>query len=105
MKSLHSHTPDPDGRLTPCPQMRTLLSRLADGSLTGILRWYATAHTSRCARCAPALAGLQALRHSLAGLNAAASDAGYPDLHLSPERWSAIEEAMRTAEAATATSS
>ncbi len=102
MKFFHSHTPNPDGGLSPCPQMRTLLSGLADGSLNGILRWYARAHTSRCRRCAPALLGLQALREQLRGLNDAACAAGAQPVRLSLERWAAIETAMAATEAAAA---
>lgn len=35
----------------PCKHMEAILQQLADGSATGIKKFYAVAHASRCHRC------------------------------------------------------
>ena len=98
-----------DAPLAPCPQMRTLLSRLADGSLTsGPLHWYATHHAHGCQKCHAALISLQAISDRLRTLGlsdvapppasepAALSDA----LVLSGDRWEAVQAAWQAADAA-----
>jgi hypothetical protein len=76
----------------PCPQMRTLLSQVADGTLHGLLRRYADAHLARCAHCQSALRGLHRLRERLRSL-ANAPAAPEASLTLSPERRAAVESA------------
>ncbi len=60
---MFSHKPVADG--SPCPQMRSLLSHLSDGTLTGIGRWYAQKHTQQCPRCAAALSDLVVVQAQL----------------------------------------
>ena len=115
--NFHKSTPDAadnEAPLTPCPQMRTLLSRLADGSLqTGPLHWYATHHTAGCAHCADALMSLRAISERLRTLgtvdfddvpttpNPTPEGKGTPDaLALTADRWDAVKEAWETADTA-----
>lgn len=73
----------------PCPHMKTLLSALADGSLTGLARWYAEHHAQRCPGCGSSLVNLKTVRERIRTL-------GVPDgdtLQLSEDRWAAIEAA------------
>ena len=73
----------------PCPHMKTLLSALADGSLTGIARWYTEHHAQRCPGCGSSLGNLKTVRERIRTL-------GVPDgdtLQLSEDRWAAIEAA------------
>ena len=97
---------DAPAPLAPCPQMRTLLSRLADGSLSsGPLHWYATHHTHGCAKCEAALTSLKAISDRLHTLGLAdiaplaASEAAFADtLSLSGERWEAVQAAWQAAD-------
>lgn len=60
---------DPDDALPkPCPQMKGLLSALADGTLTGIPRWYAEHHVKGCPHCTKTLASLHVLRDRVRAL-------------------------------------
>lgn len=72
----------------PCPHMKTLLSMLADGTLTGIARWYAENHAGRCPRCGEALASLRVLRDRLLAL-------GIPETRtLTAERFASLQAAL-----------
>ncbi len=51
----------------PCQRMEALLQQVADGSATGIKRWYAVSHAARCFRCGNFL---QRLRLSMEVLKA-----------------------------------
>jgi hypothetical protein len=80
----------------PCPQMKSLLSSLADGTLRGLLRRYADAHLARCEHCQSALRGLERLRVRLHLLTVApASSEPLPEslTELTPERRAAVEAA------------
>lgn len=91
MAALFHRTPDG----TPCPHLRTLISALSDGSLSGIARWYATQHAKGCPRCAAALVALRAQRERLRALGLPSHDApaAPPAPALSPERRAALEAA------------
>ncbi len=84
---------------TPCPHLRTLISALSDGSLTGIARWYAAQHAKGCPRCAAALVALRAQRERLRALGLPSHQAtpatSAPAPTLSPERRAALEAAWR----------
>jgi hypothetical protein len=98
MSLFHKPRPsEPEEELQPCPHMRTLLSRLADNSLRGLLRRYTVAHVAQCAHCRSALTGLEVLvvrlRHliPLQGDMPATPAAGKG---LAPERWTQVEQHM-----------
>jgi hypothetical protein len=55
--------------IAPCGHMRGLLSRLADGTLSGLALWFARQHVSGCVRCRSAHTALVALRGHLARLH------------------------------------
>jgi anti-sigma factor RsiW len=76
----------------PCPQMKSLLSSLADGTLRGLLRRYADAHLARCEHCQSALRGLERLRVRL-HLLTVAPPASELLPELTPERRAAVEAA------------
>ena len=40
-----------DQNAPPCKNMEAILQQVADGSATGIKKFYAIAHASRCSRC------------------------------------------------------
>jgi hypothetical protein len=82
--------------INPCEHMRGSISALADGSLTGLMRWYTRWHASHCPRCGAALRGLRALLAQLQPLRGA-PPAQAPDT-LSAERRAGLEEAMRRAD-------
>ena len=75
--------------MRPCPHMKTLLSALADGSLTGLARWYAENHARRCPGCGSALGGLRTIRERIRTLGVPTGES----LRLSGEHWEAIEAA------------
>jgi hypothetical protein len=75
--------------MKPCPHMKTLLSAMADGSLSGLARWYAENHARRCPGCGRALGDLQTLRERIRTLGLPSEGA----LQLSEERWGRIEAA------------
>lgn len=101
-----------DAPLTPCPQMRTLLSRLADGSLGhGPLHWYATHHVAGCDHCETALMSLKAITERLRTLGTvdyaevlptlapSPEGKGTPDaLALTDDRWEVVREAWQAAD-------
>lgn len=80
--------------LRPCPHMKTLLSALADNSLTGIARWYAQNHAQHCPGCAQALSDLTTLRSRIRALGVPSGEA----LSLSEERWVQLEAAWEEIE-------
>lgn len=80
----------------PCPHMKNLLSALADGSLTGLARWYAENHTSRCPGCSNALSGLSMVRERIRALGVPSGEV----LQLSSEHWASIETAWEEADQA-----
>ncbi len=55
--------------IAPCGHMRGLLSRLADGTLSGLALWFARQHLGGCTRCRSAHAALLSLREQLARLH------------------------------------
>ena len=82
-----------------CGYMQQMLNGLADGTASGITRWYAERHVAQCPHCATALTGLQKLRArlranagllSLAGTDADALPGGMK--LLSSDRRAALEE-------------
>jgi hypothetical protein len=77
--------------------MKVLLSALADGTLAGVVRWYAEKHTRDCPGCAQTLDALHDLRGRLHALNA--PDDGNA---LSAERRRSLEAAFDTIDAALA---
>ncbi|GAB4458827.1 MAG: hypothetical protein OHK0029_20560 [Armatimonadaceae bacterium] len=77
----------------PCPHMKTLISGLADDSLTGMMRWFTEMHAKGCGPCGSAVAQLKGLRMRLRGLNAPCE--GSKKLALSEERRAAIEAAWQ----------
>jgi anti-sigma factor RsiW len=78
---------------SPCVQMRTLLSQMADGTLRGLLRRYAEAHISRCTHCQSALRGLNRLRERLKSLGASPAAATVSVPSLTVERRATVEAA------------
>ena len=48
-----------------CGYMQHMLNGLADGTASGITRWYAQRHVEQCPHCAAALSGLNQLRARL----------------------------------------
>lgn len=76
--------------------MKTLLSALADGTLTGIARWYATNHARNCPGCGAALASLQTLRDRLRTLGVPAEVNNEPPLTLTPERRARLNALLDT---------
>ena len=80
--------------MKPCSHMKTLLSAMADNSLTGLALWYAENHARRCPSCSSALSDLQTLRKRIRTL-------GVPEgepLRLSEERWTKIAAAWEDVE-------
>jgi hypothetical protein len=80
--------------------MRTLLSALADGSLSGLVRWYAESHTKLCVHCSETLEALQALREQLRELPQAALEVNR-GMALSEDRWKMLDAAWSELDAAT----
>lgn len=78
-----------DTDLGPCPHMKTLLSALADSSLTGLARWYAENHARSCPGCSRALGDLKVLRERVRALGVPSTES----LKMPVERWEAIEAA------------
>jgi hypothetical protein len=74
---------------SPCSHMKTLLSALADDSLTGLARWYAENHARSCPGCSSALGNLKVLRERVRALGVPSPES----LRLPAERWDAIEAA------------
>jgi hypothetical protein len=73
----------------PCSHMTTLLSTLADGTLTGLARWYAENHSRRCPGCQNALGSLKTVRERVRALGVPQAET----LQLPHERWAKIEAA------------
>src|SRR2546421_5398870 len=87
-----SHSVEPSQRVEPCRYMRTWVSELADGSLTGLARWYTELHVKGCPHCKPAVEAIRALRQRLEIL--ARADIPSESAHLAPERHSALETVL-----------
>ena len=77
----------------PCRHMRSLVSALADGALSGLARWYAVHHVAGCPRCGRGLAYFQALKSRL-------HFAFPPAPPLTPAHWVAVEAAWKEADRA-----
>ena len=84
-----------DTELDPCPSMEQWLSRLTDGSLTGMAARYTRFHARHCGRCRAALEGLTDLQQRLGEHRT--REAQEPAV-LAPDRWAAIEAALRRSE-------
>jgi len=74
--------------INPCPHMRLLVHRFADGSLGGILLRYTKYHVAHCARCRQAV---ETIRATLGRLRLLKQDAPV----LPGDRWASIEAAWR----------
>ena len=85
----------------PCPHMKGLLSRLSDGTLGGLARWYTEQHVKGCPGCAAGLSALRGLRDRLrallAGVAPVPSSATEPPV-LRSERRTAVLQAWADAE-------
>ncbi len=79
--------------ISPCWHMKGMVQGLADGTLRGFLRKYATFHLRYCERCRQAVAGLRAV---IARLSRLLKPAEMPT-----ESWSTIASAWDDAESAT----
>lgn len=79
--------------------MKTLLSALADDSLTGIARWFAQNHTKGCPGCAHTLASLKTLRERVRTLGVPETET----LRLPQGRWAEIEVAWQETDQAQGT--
>ena len=62
---------DPHDTEPGCGFMQEMLNGLADGTATGITKWYAERHVAGCPHCAAALSGLNRLRARLKASGAA----------------------------------
>ena len=78
----------------PCPHMRLLVSALSDGALTGIARWYTVKHLDGCAQCRKGMATIMEVRERLRVVHEESGE----EAQLSPEQWTAVEEAWMRAE-------
>lgn len=76
--------------IKPCPHMKTIISSLVDGAVTGIVKRYGLWHIGHCPRCQAALQALRDLHARLAALAAKPTDR--PDT-LSADRRSNLEAA------------
>src|SRR5258707_11248364 len=85
-------TTDQPPQIEPCRHMRAWVNALADGSLSGIARWYTKLHVADCPRCRAALEAFMALRARLRSLGSSPSVVG--EMTLTPERRSALEAAL-----------
>lgn len=81
---------DPNEGLTarPCLHMKGMLSGLSDGTLKGLLRWYAERHVAGCRHCAPSLSAIVVLEARLRSLRVTGPE---DDTHLR------LDEAHRAA--------
>ena len=78
----------------PCAHMRTLVSALADGALSGVARWYTLRHIDGCAQCRKGMATIMEVQERLRVIHAE----GGEEASLSPEQWAAVEAAWLRAE-------
>ena len=78
----------------PCPHMKGLLNRMAEGSLSGLLLWYTKYHAAHCPDCNKTLHALSRLINRLCNLKPAAKT------ELPTERWQNIEDQWKEAEEA-----
>ncbi|BDI32935.1 hypothetical protein CCAX7_49860 [Capsulimonas corticalis] len=85
--------------IKPCWHMKSLISGLVDGSVTGMVQKYALWHLAHCPRCQAALDALKQVSERLRRLGAAAPPAlAAEGASLSPDRWAAMEAAWEEAE-------
>jgi hypothetical protein len=84
--------PEPEEEIKPCHHMETLVSGLADGSLSGPARWYTWMHVSYCRKCHAALDAFRALRAHLGHWRSTESEPN--TTALTPERRAALDAAM-----------
>ena len=75
----------------PCWHMRSLVSALADGALSGLARWYTVHHVAGCPKCGHGFAYFQALKSRLHFASA-------PAPPLTPAHWVAVEAAWEEAD-------
>ena len=87
-----SRTTEPTAPIEPCRHMRTWVSSLADGSLTGLARWYTELHVKGCPHCKPALEAIRVLRERLEAL--ARADAPAAAHSLPAERRTSLKQAL-----------
>ena len=78
--------------IDPCHHMKVLLSRLSDGSLTGLGKWYTKLHAAGCPKCGTALEALRQLPPTLREMAEKEATDSDP-LGLSADRWKRIEDA------------
>ena len=81
--------PLPHPGVQPCSYMKLLLSSLADGTLTGMVRWFAEQHARGCEHCGQTLENLLVLRSRLRAISA--SQPKDTPLSLTPERRASLE--------------
>lgn len=88
-----------------CGFMQEMLNALADGTATGITKWYAERHVDGCPHCAAALSGLNRLRARLKATGATNGFGGEsaPVISalrmLNPDRLAALEARMNEIDA------
>lgn len=70
MNPESSPQPLPHPGVKPCAHMKVLISSLADGTLTGMVRWFAEQHANGCEHCGQTLENLVVLRSRLRAINA-----------------------------------
>ena len=85
-------TPEVQPEIKPCRHMAQWVNALADGSLTGVARWYTQLHVAGCKHCQSALVALQRLRSHLQALRE--PETSPPPTTLSPQRRDAVEAAF-----------
>ena len=85
----------PDDAAKPCSHMRSLLSALSDGKLSGVARWYTEQHTARCEHCKPAFASLMVLKERIRvyGIEPTDEEVAAEKLRLDPAKRAAAEAA------------
>ena len=76
--------------------MAALVSSLADGSLTGITRWYTQLHVNGCHKCRPAVKQIETLRLRLNRISLESSE-------LPADRLAACEPELDVIDTAAAT--
>jgi hypothetical protein len=84
-----SPQPLPHPGVKPCSHMKLLLSSLADGTLTGMVRWFAEQHARGCEHCGQTLENLLILRSRLRAINSFPKKED--SLALTAERRAALE--------------
>jgi len=99
-KNISAENVDPLDTEPGCGFMQEMLNGLADGTATGITKWYAERHVAGCPHCAAALTGLNRLRVRLKASGATQGFGGEsaPVIsalrHLHPDRLALLEARM-----------